>query len=527
MNLSPFPPNKLHAAPTAHFGQREAAFNTPPEDIRHREPTLPQPPPRSLWRLVWDTTLRWVRQMLGLSEHTRGQLRAQTRQLTQELALTRRALSETNMLLDSIPDACFEQRMAGPALQAARLDRLRETLTTLPMPPVPTLPAQDPGKRLRLLSPTPGDPVNETPSAGDAAQTMAPTFENAAFGFRLLPPGQAGSLSIQGEKAPYQSPFLKKPRTDNALERLDFWTKTPASLLDAPAPGTPFSESVLANLVQHEAILGSLSDQQVVDCIQALKPLWNTRQVCADLARNAENTQWADLGADRSAGRVLLQGLLTLAASRKLGMPFEAGLLADTGFNGAEDPAAIRQALTEEGFTFCPEGFQALGMTTTRDFWRERLARQAVEPSPGEARQLRLLRALALFYADKGRAPDPTLRQTIEKTPLGLYTPRRPLDPSSALSLTQDAVPTIWLSRALLQQEDFDTAASQYLLRLAQTSQDPATPSARPFPDEAMQAWLARIQATFSQNPAHWANKQHLDDLRRLWQEAIEPSRQP
>ncbi|MBK8190779.1 MAG: hypothetical protein IPK79_10065 [Vampirovibrionales bacterium] len=517
----PISPLMGAACSAPRFGHNDLA----PTPVRHRpaaERLNSATPARRLWRRLWDAAIRWTRQTLGLSSETRGQIQAKMRHLHQELTLTRHALSETNMLLDSMRDDCFERRMAADSIQALRLKRLKQALSQAPasddgLPPANGKKAPGAEASLRILTPS---TLNAAPQA---------TFESPAFGFKLLAAGQTGDLTIQGRPTAYQSTLQPESSPQCALERLSFWTKTDADVADTPGPDAPFTERDFSNLIRHENILGSLSDQELVDVIQTLRPIWETRTAGGASATLSRDPQLAEFNADRSAARLLLKGALSLAESRRLGMPFEAGLLADAGFNGDDDAQNARQTLAKEGFALCAPGFHALGMPAAQTFWRDRLARQAVTPTQEEELQLRLLKSLAAFYA-QGRHVAPPAEAgaeetAIRQTPIRLYTPQREQDPVSALEETAAGRSVIWLARPLMRAECFDEAASNVIMRLSQrASQQKGRPRAngvyQAHLEDALQglrSWVSQMQGALAGHSAHWAQHQRLSDYRLLW----------
>lgn len=345
---------------------------------------------------------------------------------------------------------------------------------------------------------------------------MNPTFENDLFGFKFHGLREKGNLYLVNQRNEYKSVTEGKAKLEKSCEQITFWTKTEldSSGMKKDRDRSDLDYHELRNdIFSHPKLFSSLSDQELVDLIVALKPLWNNSAVEAAMGPRASMT----------SGRLMLHQLVELAATRKIGLVLPEKerkcYLADNLSLSSDE---VRQYLQRQGFILVPADFKEIGIQSAKSYWDVRSAHKPVEPSKNDVIRLNILKEVARLYATSSATNLPmdemTLKNQIAK-PLFLFDGTdKTNEEGEEKVLGEHAKTHIWIERNHLRQDDFNSAVATYLHELTHNiGRGHDTDFAI-----ALTKWLGAMQEAMVEGPEAWANWQRLQDLKAVWGQAAE-----
>ncbi len=346
---------------------------------------------------------------------------------------------------------------------------------------------------------------------------MNPTFENDTFGFKFHGLKETGNLYIVNQRNDYKSCTGKKS-LENACEQVTFWTK---AKLDSKktAEGRDRSEidywELDSEIFSHPRLFGTLSDQDLVNLIFTLKPLWNNAEVQRTLGLSKDDI-------DQSAGRLMLSKLVNLASYRGIGLDLTKEEREHYLADDLSDSDEVRQILRRNGFILVPSRFREIGFTSARDYWKKRSAHKPVEPSKNDIIRMNVLKEVARLYAESSEKNLPMDRARLEAQidkPLFLFDGTdKEHEKHEENTLGEYADTHVWIERNHLRREDFNDAVATYLHEIVHNiGNGHDTPFAY-----AITKWMAAMQAAVVDGPEAWARWQRLQDLKAVWDQAAE-----
>ncbi len=344
-----------------------------------------------------------------------------------------------------------------------------------------------------------------------------PTFENDQFGFKFHGLDKTGNLYLANQRVEYASPLNEQPQWENSTEHITLWTK-PGEKIEEKIE-TEINPLELRNVLLDPQILDALNDEELIELIFKLEPLWHTKKVMQGLEKikssqtDASPDSPNSLDTEQSTGRVLLNALLTLASNRSLTTDFSSyneKYLAD---NLSKENNQSKALLQKEGYTLVPESFKDMGMVTAKDYLKELSKQSILAPSENDIIKMNILRDVAKLYleAQTTETADTAiaikeLKEIRERVNQPIYLFDTNKAPHNKGMVQEEGEPSLWLSQEHLKTADFDTIIGNYLQELTPTNSENTQTYLTP--------WVTLIQRSLAKDLSRW---QQLQDLRHLW----------